>query len=164
MALSHERSMLSTMRGTTVLVAVDGSSASDAAIDTALELASSMAAPVRFVHAASSAAKELYDANSETGPNEQQIVARDRVLAQALKRAGTARIEASVEIIDAPSRTSDLAQVLVGTAEGLGAGVIVCGSRGRSAAAGAIFGSVSHNLVRCATVPVVIVHAAIGDE
>jgi len=42
--------------------------------------------------------------------------------------------------------------------------MIITGSRGRSAVAGAILGSFSHNLIRYATVPVLVVHDPARDQ
>ena len=140
-----------------ILVAVDGSPASDSAIATALELAGCIASPVTFIHS-SAVAERLFATNREDGPSQEQIAANDPVLADALARAGAADVEATIEIVSGPEGTGDLAAVIAGTADGLGAGLIVCGSRGRSAATGAVLGSVSHNLIRYASVPVLVVH------
>jgi nucleotide-binding universal stress UspA family protein len=148
------------VKGKPVLVAVDGSPASDAAVGAAVELAGALGSPVRFVHASSPLAERLFDADNENGPTEQQIVAGDPVLAGALGRARDAGVQAEVEVVGADGDTGDLAAVIAGIASGSDAGVIVCGSRGRGAVAGAVLGSVSHNLIRYAPVPVLVVHAA----
>jgi len=138
-------------------VAVDGSPAADAAILAALELAASIDSPIRFVHA-SPVAEQLFETDRENGPTQEQIIDSDPVLADALGKAQAVGVDAVVESISDPSSTADLAAIVAGAANGLGAGVIVCGSRGRSAAAGAVLGSVSHNLIRYASVPVLVVH------
>jgi nucleotide-binding universal stress UspA family protein len=145
-----------------LLVAVDGSPSSGAAVSTALELATNLGSPVRFIHATSPLADQLYEDNLENGPDQEQILAGDPVLADAIERARAAGVEATAEITSGPGDTADLAAVVAGTASGIGARMIVCGSRGRSPAAGAVLGSVSHNLIRFAAVPVLVVHAEPG--
>jgi nucleotide-binding universal stress UspA family protein len=152
------------MTGKAILVAVDGSAAADAAADAALELAAALRSAVRFVHAAPALADDLYRAQPESGPTQEQIAAADPVLATMRDRAAQAGVDATVEVIGGAIDRGDVAAVIAGTAEGLGAGLIVCGSRGRGAAAGAVLGSVSHNLIRYAAVPVLIVHAPDGGR
>jgi len=53
----------------------------------------------------------------------------------------------------------ELALEIAGIASGSDASMIVTGSRGRGAVAGAVLGSVSHSLITHATVPVLVVHA-----
>ena len=64
----------------TLLVATDGSPAATAAVETALELAATMKARVRFVHASSPAAEELFDRYPQDGPTPAQITAADPVV------------------------------------------------------------------------------------
>jgi len=151
------------MNGKLILVAVDGSSAADAAVDAGLQLATALESPLRFVHVASQLAERLFSEDVENGPTAERIVETDPVLAGALARARTARVDASVELIGGDGHTGDVAAILAGSAAGLDAGLVVCGSRGRGSAAGAVLGSVSHNLIRYSEVPVLIVHAANGD-
>jgi len=152
------------VNGKLILVAVDGSDAADAAVNAGLELATALEAPIRFVHVASRLAERLFQEDVENGPTPERIVEADAVLAGALSQAGAAGVEASVELIGGDGHTGDVAAILAGSAAGLGAGLVVCGSRGRGSAAGAVLGSVSHNLIRYARVPVLIVHAANGDR
>jgi nucleotide-binding universal stress UspA family protein len=154
--------MESVMKRKTILVAVDGSAAADAAANAALELATALASDLRFVHAAQAAADALLAEDPENGPTQEQIVARDPVLASARQRAERAGVDAQVEIVGGAADRGDIAAIIAGIAEGLDAGLIVCGSRGRGAAAGAVLGSVSHDLIRYASVPVLIVHAPNG--
>jgi nucleotide-binding universal stress UspA family protein len=147
------------VNGRLVLVAVDGSPASDTAIDTSLELAGALRSPVRFVHVSTELADRLFLEDIENGPATERIVAEDAVLRDALERARAAGVEATVELVGGDGGTGDIAAIVAGIADGLEAGLVVCGSRGRGSAAGAVLGSVSHNLVRYAHVPVLIVHA-----
>jgi nucleotide-binding universal stress UspA family protein len=143
----------------TLLVATDGSPAATAAVTRALELAVAMRARVRFVHASSPVAEELFDRYPNDGPTQDQIIARDPILADAAERAADKGVESEVELISASSDAS-LAAAIAGIASGIEATMIVTGSRGRGTVAGAVLGSVSHNLISEAAVPVLIVHAA----
>jgi nucleotide-binding universal stress UspA family protein len=142
-----------------ILIAVDGSPAAEAAIDAALELAAALGRPVTFLHADSHLASRLFEENLEDGPTPEQVTARDPVLAHAAGRAQEAGVEAALELVDLEGRTGDLAAEIAGVAAGLDASLIVTGSRGRGTAAGAVLGSVSHGLIKYATVPVLVVHA-----
>jgi nucleotide-binding universal stress UspA family protein len=143
-----------------LLVAVDGSPAASAAIDAALDLASAMGAPVLFVHAASPLAEDLFaEGSNDDAPTADTIAARDPVLADARGRAGERGVEADVHLVAHEGHSPDLAAQISGIAAGSGATMIVTGSRGRGALAGAVLGSVSHNLIKHATVPVLVVHA-----
>jgi len=147
-----------------LLVAVDGSPAASEAIDAALDLASTMGAPVVFVHAASPLAEDVFAEGSNEEPvTPDTIVARDPVLADAGRRAGERGVEADFHLVAHEGHSPDLAAEIAGIAAGSGASMIVTGSRGRGALAGAVLGSVSHNLIKHATVPVLVVHAPDHD-
>jgi nucleotide-binding universal stress UspA family protein len=141
-----------------ILIATDGSPAAVAAVGAGLEIAAATGRSVTFVHA-NALATELFAENVEEGPSQERIAERDPVLGQAAERARQAGVEARVELIDLEGGTGDLAAEIAGVAEGLGASMIVVGSRGRGTAAGAVLGSVSHGLIKYASVPVLVVHA-----
>jgi nucleotide-binding universal stress UspA family protein len=143
----------------TLLIATDGSPAGTAAVEAGLDLAAATRARVRFVHADTPVAEDLFDRHVDSGgPSSDQIVASDPVLADAQQRARAQGVEADVELITAGGGSADLAADIAGIAAGIDATMIVTGSRGRGMVAGAVLGSVSHNLIRYATVPVLIVH------
>jgi nucleotide-binding universal stress UspA family protein len=142
----------------TLLVATDGSPASEAAVDVALDLASTMAGRVRFVHAESRLARALFEHSPADGPSQEEIVAADPVLAAAVGRAAAMGVEAEVEVTSEEGGSAGLAAIIAGIANGIGASMIVTGSRGRGTVTGAVLGSVSHHLVADADVPVLIVH------
>ena len=147
-----------------LVVAVDGSPAATAAVEVALEIAAAMGESVLLVHAVSPLAEELFAAYPEDGPPLDAIVARDSALADAYRKAEAQGLEAAVEILAEEGGSVELATVLAGIAAGAGASMIVTGSRGRSTVAGAALGSVSHGLIACATVPVLVVHGPARDR
>jgi nucleotide-binding universal stress UspA family protein len=146
------------MADRTLLVATDGSPAATAAVEAGLEVAAAMQARVWFVHAASPIAEELFDRYPLNGPPAEEILAHDPVLADARRRAAEKGVESEVELISAEGGSVDLAATIAGIANGIEASMIVTGSRGRGTVAGAVLGSLSHNLISQATVPVLIVH------
>lgn len=159
------------MRGKKLVIAIDGSSDSDAAVEAGLELASALGSPVLFVHAASPLAEDFYRElaanigreNYFEGPTALETEAQDPVLADAAERASQRGVEFEVELIGerqvlTPGRhSSDIAAAIAGIAAGCEAALIFVGSRGRGSVTGAVLGSVSHNLINFATVPVVVV-------
>ena len=148
------------MEKRTLLVATDGSPAAAAATAEAVELASALGARVIFVHASSPLAENLFDEDPIHGPSQEQILARDPVLAEATRRADEQDVEREVEVISGAGGSADLAADIAGIASGRDASMIVTGSRGRGTVAGAVLGSLSHNLIKEATVPVLVVHAS----
>jgi nucleotide-binding universal stress UspA family protein len=147
-----------------ILIAIDGSPAADAAVDAGLELASALQADAVFVHAAPSLAIELFDKYPTQGPPRAEILARDEVLARAVDAANDMGVAADIELIGDKGTSADLAATIAGIAGGARASMIVTGSRGRGSVAGAVLGSVSHNLIKYATVPVLVVHDPNRDQ
>jgi nucleotide-binding universal stress UspA family protein len=143
-----------------IVIAVDGSKPALKALDVALDIAAAQQSKVTLVHF-SSAARELFEANPEEGPSQQEIKAADTVLRSAAEAAAARGVETDLEIVDEHG-TGDIAAAIAGIADGLDADLIVVGTRGRGAVAGAVLGSVSHGLLGISTRPVVVVHG--GDE
>lgn len=143
----------------TLVIAVDGSPAATAAVEAGLDLAAAMNASVLFVHAASPLAEDLYaERSDDDGPSLDEVIAHDPVLAGAFERAGHRGVAATVDLIAADGGSAELAADISGIAAGTDAAMIVTGSRGRGTVAGAVLGSVSHNLIKYARVPVLVVH------
>jgi nucleotide-binding universal stress UspA family protein len=141
-----------------IVVAVDGSPAANQAVAVALDLASAQTAKVVFIHFSPIAAT-LLEAAPDRGPSHEGIEAADDVLRAAARKAEERGIAFELEILDERG-TGDIAASLAGIAEGRGASLVVVGSRGRGAIAGAVLGSVSHGLLRASRVPVLVAHAA----
>jgi len=148
----------------TILIASDGSPAARSAVLVAVELAAALHARPKFLHASSPLAEELYAEYPLDGPPLDELLVRDSVLADAVDRAREAGVEAEAELIANPGHSADLAATIAGIALGSAASLIVVGSRGRSSASGAVLGSVSHNLIKYATIPILVVHAAVEGE
>jgi nucleotide-binding universal stress UspA family protein len=133
-----------------LLVAVDGSDGSAAAVDEALALAREVGARVTFAFVRKPPSTLLgypyYDRllSTELGKARETI---DAVAAKA-REAG---VESSGEILE-----GDPVDEILSVADNRGADLIVMGSRGRGALAGALLGSVSSGVVQHASVPVLV--------
>jgi nucleotide-binding universal stress UspA family protein len=145
---------------TAIVVAVDGSPAAKQAIDVGLSLAASMNSRVVFVHF-SPLADKLFDEDPDNGPSQERLREADVVLGQAAAAAGSRGLDAELRILDEKGRGM-VAADLAGLAAGVGAAFVVVGNRGRSEVADVVLGSVSHELLRMSSVPVVVVHAGNG--
>ena len=150
------------MTGDTVLIATDGSASARLAVEVGLRLAREDGADVVFIHASPEISTELFDENAQTPDNPERIADSDPVLAEALQKAGDLGVEARLEVL-AEHGTRSIADLIVGAAAGLDAGMIVLGSRGRGPVTEAVLGSVSRAVVANAAVPVVVVHSPAGD-
>ncbi|HKB21086.1 MAG TPA: universal stress protein [Gaiellaceae bacterium] len=132
------------------LVAIDGSEGSDAAVEEAVVLAREVGAMVTFAFVRKPPSSLLgypyYDRllSTELGK------ARETIGAAATK-ADEAGVESRAEILE-----GDPVDEILSVADNRGADLIVMGSRGRGALAGALLGSVSSGVVQHASVPVLV--------
>lgn len=127
------------MRSARVLVAVDGSPAATAAVRVGGRLGRALGAHVAVVNV------------SPAGLDRQVAEAPERLAQMELARMG---VEAKVL-----ARGGDAADEIVAASRGLGADVLVMGSRARSPVAGLLLGSVSQDVVTRASCPVLLVRA-----
>jgi nucleotide-binding universal stress UspA family protein len=132
------------------LVAIDGSSGSDAAIDEALELARESGAHVMFAFVRRAPSSLLGYPYYERLLRNELATAREAISA-ALRKAEESGVEAGGEVLE-----GDAIDELVSLADNRGVDLIVMGSRGRGAFAGALLGSVSRGVVQHANVPVLV--------
>jgi len=143
----------------TIVIATDGSPSALEAVEYGLELASDQDAEPIFVHVAP--ATEVLPvtgfglgATPASVPHE--LDAHDReALDAAVEIAEMRGLEAKAELL-----TGNAADAIVAYADSVDADLIVVGSRGHGAIAGALLGSVSQSVLREARRPVLIVRAA----
>jgi nucleotide-binding universal stress UspA family protein len=140
-----------------IVIGVDGSPAARRATEVGLELAASTGAQVVFIHF-SPLAEKLFDEDPENGPSQARLEEADPVLREAADAARARGVRAELRAQDERG-ASLIAAELAGLAEGLDADMIVVGNRGRSEVLEVVLGSVSHELLRMSTLPVVVVHA-----
>jgi nucleotide-binding universal stress UspA family protein len=132
------------------LVAVDGSEGSDAAIDEALELAQDTGAHVTFVFIRRPPSALLGYPYYERLLSHELAAARE-TLDSATARATDAGVASEGEILE-----GDPVDEILSVADNRSVDLIVMGSRGRGAFAGALLGSVSSGVVQHANVPVLV--------
>jgi nucleotide-binding universal stress UspA family protein len=140
------------------LVAIDGSEGSDAAIDEALELAHEVDAQVTFAFVRRPPSSLL------GSPYYGHLVCTElgtaRTVTDAARRkAWEAGVGTRTEILE-----GDPVDEILTFADNRGADLIVMGSRGRGAFAGALLGSVSSGVVQHAGVPVLVAKERSGRE
>jgi nucleotide-binding universal stress UspA family protein len=133
-----------------LIVGVDGSDGSRAAVDEAIDLAGDLGAALTFVFVRKPPARWLGDPYYQRALTGDMVDAR-RAVAEAVEKATTAGIEADAEILE-----GDPANELVSIADNRDADLIVVGSRGHGALAGAVLGSVSQSVSQHANRTVVV--------
>jgi len=132
------------------LVAIDGSEGSDAAIDEALALAGDVGAHITFAFVRKPPSPLLGYPYYQHVVSTELAKAREAIDA-ATRQAHDAGVPAGSEILE-----GDPVDEILSFADNRGADVIVLGSRGRGALAGALLGSVSSGVVQHASVPVLV--------
>ena len=133
-----------------IVAATDGSPGGRAAAEAAIELARESGARITFVgvHSPSSILGEPYYQRKLS----KELARLRPAVVSAADAATAAGLTADWEI-----REGDTANAIATLARDRGADLIVVGSRGLGAVAGALFGSVSSTLVREAKRPVLVV-------
>lgn len=143
-----------------ILVAVDGSSTSDLALDEAIRLALDQKAKLRIVHALDQVAlvldtpyvlQEFLDAARKAGED---------ILQRAQERAKAAGLDAEARLSGAESFGERIASLVNAEATGWPADLIVIGTHGRRGFSNVLMGSVAMGVVRTATVPVLLVRGS----
>jgi nucleotide-binding universal stress UspA family protein len=132
------------------LVAIDGSEGSNAAIDEALELAYEVGAQVTFAFVRKPPSSLL------GSPYYERLLSTELAKARATIDAATSKaqeigVNTKGEILE-----GDPIDEILSFADNEGVDLIVMGSRGRGALAGALLGSVSSGVARHASVPVLV--------
>ena len=135
---------------TMILLATDGSSEAELAATTAADLAKSTGSELHVVHVGELLPTVL--AQTELEPAQLERQARE-LLDEQVRRVQ----EAGGTVKEAHLRLGRADEEIVDLAQGMGAGMIVMGSRGRGRIRRALMGSVSDSVVRHAPCPVTIV-------
>jgi nucleotide-binding universal stress UspA family protein len=141
-----------------LLVAVDGSDGSNAAVEEALALAADLGAALTFAYVRRPPSLLLGD------PFYQHVLTGDfakacSAVTEAMEAAAAVGIEAESEILE-----GDPCDEIVSLADNRGADLIVVGSRGYGALAGALLGSVSRAVLQHAHRPVLVAKQAAARE
>jgi nucleotide-binding universal stress UspA family protein len=142
--------MLEPMQKKSLIVGVDGSEGSRAAVDEAIDLAGALDATVTFAFVRKPPSGWLGDPYYQRALTGDLAKARLAV-AQAVETATRAGIEADAEILE-----GDPADELLSLADNRDVDLIVVGSRGHGPLAGAVLGSVSQSVSQHASRTVVV--------
>jgi nucleotide-binding universal stress UspA family protein len=138
----------------TILVPIDFSDTSDAALDYAIDLAKRLDSRIVLMHAF-----EIPLVGFPDGVLAATAEIASRILAASQKALDTAmekRKDCGVQIT-AMLKQADPREAIVSTAATLDAELVVMGTHGRRGLAHALIGSVAENVVRTSTVPVLTV-------
>ena len=134
-----------------ILIGTDGSPGARAAVHEGLELARRLDTPVTFVTVRHSVSPIFGDPYYQRKLSEELREVR-AALQDAMREADRMRIDADYEIAE-----GDPVDEILRTARYREAELIVVGSRGLGAIAGALVGSVSRALVQHSPIPVLVV-------
>ncbi len=140
-----------------IIVPVDGSEPSNAAVTFALRMANEDHASVTFAHAIEVTKIIAMTSASSIGPSYAVDAARDagkEILEEAKAQAKDASIDASTELVE-----GDCVSSLLALAQAKKADLIVVGSHGRSGLSRALLGSVAEGILRRSPIPVLVTHA-----
>jgi len=140
------------MAFSSILVPVDGSPPSNAAVKLALQLASANHAKLVFCHVIAPPLP-MHDAG---GFAREQIVEEEKtrgneILDAAAKAAADAGVKASTELL-----MGSVGEAVIAAAQEQGSDVVVMGSHGRSGIARAVLGSKTADVVSRSALPVLV--------
>lgn len=148
---------------THILVPVDGSPTSDRGLEEAVKLARLTGARMRLVHVVDDL---TYAVGMESlGAMNADLMSLARETGEALLKAGQERVEASAVLVDTAlvdSFNGRVCDLVIEEATKWPADLIVLGTHGRRGLGRVVLGSDAEQILRLATVPVLLVRA--GEE
>ncbi len=139
-----------------ILVPVDGSETSRAALQEAIKLAKQLGARLKLVHVIENT--RVFDAEGMVDQSTLLDIATrsgEQVLSRAREVAQKEGIEAETTLLEAGGDRNE--NVIVAEAKQWLAELIVIGTHGRSGISRLLFGSVAEGVVRGATMPVLLI-------
>jgi nucleotide-binding universal stress UspA family protein len=152
-----------------ILIPVDGSPTSERALQEAVKLAAGNPPDARAQLRLIYVLEEGYPLDAEgyafidyATLQEAMRKTGERVLAQAAKTVQRAGMTAETAVLDIPGERT--ANVIDGDAQSWKADLIVIGTHGRSGVGRLLMGSVAENVVRGASVPVLLVRTGEADR
>lgn len=145
-----------------ILVPVDGSPPSDAAVLLALKVASDESATATFAHALEVAKLVAIASPSSIDPSfaiDAAQTAAKEILDRAKAMAAGSKVMISTVLLD-----GDCVPVLLALAQERKVDLIVVGSHGRGGISRALLGSVAEGILRRSPIPVLVTHAPRAPE
>jgi nucleotide-binding universal stress UspA family protein len=135
-----------------ILIATDGSPSAQEAVDVGLELAKEQGADVTFVHVTPAEDISGGRGGAHALTHRDEIDDSETALKEAANAADAAGVSYELERF-----SGETVETIVALAGSKSADLIVLGSRGRSAVASAVLGSISLGVLRHASRPVLVV-------
>jgi nucleotide-binding universal stress UspA family protein len=142
---------------TTILLATDGSKEGKLATQAAAELSRDTGSEMHVVYVLPSPAQLIGHHSYPAETRESLIGGAERDAETFLKEQAEQITSNGGKVVETHLRSGDPDKEIIRTAEGLGVGLIVIGSRGLGAISRTLIGSVSESVVRHAHCPVLIV-------
>lgn len=136
-----------------IVVAIDGSPFSDAAIAAAGGLAAKLSADVEVLHVHE---HDAIPSKAGMSPDLETPEEANAVVAAAIERLKANGVSAHGHVLQ--SSTRDVPRKIIEFTTDSGADLIIVGRRGLSSLTGMLVGSVSNKLIHAATVPVMVAH------
>jgi nucleotide-binding universal stress UspA family protein len=145
-----------------VLVAIDGSPTSDAALDEAITLAKAQGSMLRLVHVVDVGPAYLTAETSfQLDEYERALYqAGEQILEKALAKVRATGLEAETKLIQIATINEHPADELVAEAQRWSADLIVVGTHGRRGFRHLLLGSVAEGVIRSAKQPVLLIRAS----
>lgn len=141
-----------------ILVAVDGTPASQKAVEVAIDLAEPAGLELTFVLVSEEYMERLIIEHPFTPDTDQRLAAEVPVLGDVAKVASDRGVDFRLHLVGAVNTSANVVEALVAAAKTREADLIVVGSRGMSGLARRFVGSVSEGIVKESEVPTVLVH------
>ncbi|AOY92454.1 universal stress protein UspA [Cupriavidus sp. USMAA2-4] len=141
-----------------IMVAVDGSTTAERALDEAIRVARLSGAQVLAIYVVDNG-QVLFDAGyyDPTQLRNAFVESGKRALEDAAQRLKAAAVAYETRLVDEPAVVGDVAGSLNGAAEAWGADLIVLGTHGRRGVRRLVLGSVAEEVIRESTLPVLLV-------
>lgn len=140
-----------------IIVAVDGSSTSDLALQKAISLAQEDSALLRIVHTIDLTVGDFEMADQLAAFEASLRRAGGIILREAEDRARKAGVEVDTRLLEVRVYSDRTADEIVGEADSWGASLLVIGTHGRRGFKRALMGSVAEAVVRIANTPVLLI-------
>jgi nucleotide-binding universal stress UspA family protein len=136
-----------------IVVAIDGSPFSDAALAAAGGLAAKLGADVEVLHVRE---HDAIPSRAGAAPDLETTDDAKGIVAAAVGQLKASGVNAHGQVVQASTR--DVPRKIIEFTTESGADLIVVGRRGLSSLTGMLLGSVSNKLIHAATVPVMVAH------
>lgn len=141
-----------------ILIPVDGSRASDRALQEAISLARDLGSRVRIIHVIENPYAYDLEGVDLAAIERARRQAGEKILDHAVAKARADGIEPEGALLEAPN--IPIAQAVVDEAKRWGASLIIAGTHGRHGIEHMLLGSTAEGIVRLASVPVLLVREA----